>query len=169
MEKQMKSKVFLPKLLFAAGCMLLLARGMEARAEDGEREARKIVGSWTFEITQQNCETGEPVGKPFLSLLTFGSGGTLVETTENPMFFPAVRGPGHGRWEYDGSRKFHAVFQAFITLNGELAKTQTVRQTLELGDDPNALTTPSASIEFVPADGGPAVTGCATARAKRIQ
>jgi hypothetical protein len=147
------------RLVLAGTCALLLAGAAGAQSE----------GSWTVKVTQQNCTTGDPVGEPFLSLLTFSRGGTLVESTSNPMFFPAVRGDGHGVWSATGRQTYRAVSIAFITLNGELAKTQTITQKIEMGADPNTFEVPSASVVFVPADGGPTITGCATATGKRIE
>jgi hypothetical protein len=162
------SKV-LSTVVLGAASTLLLAQAASVQAEDRDFGPRRIEGSWTVEITQRNCETGEALGNPFLSMLTFSGGGTLVETTSNPMFFPAVRGPGHGAWTYAGARTFKAVSVAFITLNGVLVKTQTIRQTIEMAEGSDTFTTPSASVEFVPVAGGPTITGCASATGKRIE
>jgi hypothetical protein len=156
-------------VVLGAAYALLLAQAARAQSDDRNFGPRRLEGSWTVEITQRNCQTGEALGNPFLSMLTFSSGGTLVETTANPMFFPAVRGPGHGVWSYAGGITFKAVSVAFITANGVLVKTQTIRQTIELGEDSSSFTTPSASVEFVPVGGGPTMNGCATATGKRIQ
>jgi hypothetical protein len=102
-------------------------------------------------------------------MLTFSRGGTLLETTANPMFFPAVRGPGHGVWSHANDRTFKAVSVAFITLNGALAKTQTIRQTIKMGDDPDTFKTSSATVLIVPAGGGPNISGCASAIGTRIK
>ena len=157
------------RLALAAACALLLAGAARAETENWGPEAGGLEGSWTVKVTQHNCATGDPVGEPFLSLLTFSRGGTLVETTSNPMFFPAVRGAGHGVWSATGRQTYRALSVAFITLNGVLAKTQTITQKIEMGADPNAFEVPSASVVFVAADGGPTVTGCATATGKRIE
>lgn len=150
-------------------CAILLAETAGAQSRDWDPEARRLEGSWTVQVTQVNCNTGAALGSPFLSLLTFASGGALVETTSNPMFFPAVRGPGHGTWSHEDRRLFKAVSVAFITVNGALVKTQTISQSIEMGDDPNEFKTTAASVEIVPADGGPTITGCATAYGKRIE
>jgi hypothetical protein len=167
----MKSGIWRSILALAAfgGCAVAIAQDNAARSEDGRFEPRGLVGSWTVQVTQVDCGTGAPLGNPFLSMLTFSDGGTAVETTSNPMFFPAVRGPGHGAWSYAHGRTYKAVTVAFITLNGVLAKTQTITQTIEIGDDPNEFTTTSASVAIVPAAGGPTITGCATADGKRIE
>jgi len=157
------------RVVLAGACALLLVGAAGAETEARGPEAGGLEGSWTVKVTQHNCATGDPVGEPFLSLLTFSRGGTLVESTSNPMFFPAVRGDGHGVWSPTGRQTYRALSIAFITLNGELAKTQTITQKIEMGADPNTFEVPSASVVFVPADGGPTITGCATATGKRIE
>jgi hypothetical protein len=156
-------------LVMMGVCVLSFAEAASAQTEDWDFAARRLEGSWTVKIALVNCQTGVAVGAPFLSMLTFARGGTLLETTSNPMFFPAVRGPGHGVWSHTGHRNFKAVSVAFITSNGVLVRTQTITQKIEMGEDPNSFTTPSASVVFVPADGGPTITGCATATGTRIE
>jgi hypothetical protein len=160
-------KVILPLVVFT--CATLLAQLAGAQTQNGLPEARGLEGSWVVQVTQLNCETGAALGSPFFSLLTFARGGTLVETTSNPMFFPAVRGPGHGIWSRQGLHLFKAESVAFITVNGALASTQTITQTIELGEDPNSFKTTTASVVVVPTAGGPTITGCATAIGKRIE
>jgi hypothetical protein len=167
----MKSKIYKPlfTLLTAVVCGLTFAQTASAQTEDWDFGARQLEGSWTVQVTQRDCKTGAALGNPFESFLTFARGGTLLETTANPMFFPAVRGPGHGVWSHTNHHKFKAVSIAFITVNGVLVRTQTITQTIEMGNDPNKFTTPSASVVFVPADGSATITGCATATGKRIE
>lgn len=166
----MRSKTCKRLLLLATTglCAVSLAQVAFAQSEYGDRTAHALVGSWIVQVAQVNCESGVALGNPFLSLLTFGQGGTLVETTSNPMFFPAVRGPGHGVWTREG-KTFKAVSVAFITLNGVLAKSQTITQTIEMGEDGDSFTTLSASVAIVPEGEGPSITGCATASGKRIR
>jgi hypothetical protein len=170
-KKMMKSKAL--KALLTVGtafaCALSLAQSVSAQPEDRDFEARTLVGSWTVQVTQVDCQTGEALGSPFFSMLTFGPGGILLETTSNPMFFPAVRGPGHGVWSHGLDRSFKAVSVAFITLNGVLVKTQTITQTIELGEDPDTFKTTSASVTLVPAGGGSTISGCAIASGTRIK
>lgn len=166
----MRSKSFKGLLLLATATLYVLALGQVAAAEAQDRDSapQALEGSWTVQVTQVNCQSGAALGSPFLSLLTFERGGTMVETTSNPMFFPAVRGPGHGVWTRD-RQGFKAVSVAFITLNGALIKTQTITQWIQVEADGNSFTTTSASVVFVPEGGGPSITGCATAAGKRIE
>jgi hypothetical protein len=159
--------IFAP--LAIGACVLSLTQIAGAQTEDWDNEARTLEGSWTVQVTQVNCQTGDALGSPFYSMLTFNRGGTLVETTANPMFFPAVRGPGHGVWSHGYDHSFKAVSVAFITLNGALAKTQTIRQTIKMGDDPNTFKTTSATVLIVSVGGGPNISGCASAIGTRIK
>ena len=167
----MKSKICKTffTLLVAGVCALTFAEAASAQTEDWDFAARRLEGSWTVQVTLHDCTSGTPMGSPFLSLLTFARGGTLLEATSSPMFFPAVRGPGHGVWSHTNHHEFKAVSTAFITMNGALVKTQTITQTIEMGNDPDKFTTPSASVVFVPADGSPKVTACASAKGTRIE
>jgi hypothetical protein len=149
-------------------CAVIITRTASGQLAAEEYEARSLEGSWKVQVTQVNCQTGAALGSPFLSLATFSSGGTMVETTSNPMFYPAVRGPGHGVWTHD-HQGFKALSIAFITLNGLLSKTQVITQTIEIGTDRDSFTTTSASVALVPEGGGAIITGCATATGKRIQ
>jgi hypothetical protein len=74
-------------LVSAVALILLSGRGVAAGSEDWESAARKLEGTWRVHVTQLNCQTHAPIAPPFLSLLTFHRGGTLTETTSNPMFF----------------------------------------------------------------------------------
>lgn len=93
----------------------------------------------------------------------------MTETTENPMFFPALRGPGHGVWSHTARHTYSSDLMAFITLNGALVKTQKISQTIEIGDDPNQFTTPEASVQFFDPSGNLLVNGCATATGQRFE
>ena len=158
-------------LVITGVCVFSFVGSALAQTEDWDFAARRLEGSWTVQVTQRGCQTGAPLGPPFLSMLTFVRGGTLIETTSSPVFFPAVRGPGHGVWSHSGLglHTFKAVSTAFITSNGVLVKTQTITQKIEMGANPDSFTTPSASVVFVPADGGPTITGCASATGTRIE
>ena len=57
---------------------------------------RTIQGVWRTMVTPVNCQTGDPLGPPFASLLTFNTGGTMSEYGISPGLSPALRSPGHG-------------------------------------------------------------------------
>jgi hypothetical protein len=100
----------------------------------------------------------------------------MTETTANPMFYPAERGPGHGVWSHvkgggygDASdRRYQARSLAAITANGVLTQEQIIRQDIQMGNSPNSLQTTSASVEFYKPDGTLVRKGCATAQGTRF-
>jgi hypothetical protein len=163
------------KIKYLKGLVVLavMAFGMSsaqgASWPDDDWQAQRLVGSWVFQVSLQDCNSGTPIGAPFLSLLTFVRGGTVTETTANPAFVPpTVRGPGHGIWKHAEHRTYEATTTAFITVNGTLVRTQTITQTIELeGED--SLKTTSASVKFFSPTGTLLMTGCAVATAKRIE
>ncbi len=169
----MNSKYWKVVAVVAVAAVLLLTvrRGAAAHSEDWDRDGRVLEGTWAVTITQVACPNGPAVASPFQSLLTFDRGGTMTETTANPMFVqPVFRGPGHGVWSHTGLRTYSSDMDAFITVNGTLAKIQKISQTIEMGDDPNTFTTSEASVQFF----DPTATvllgsGCATATGQRIE
>jgi hypothetical protein len=130
-------------------------------------ETPTLAGTWQVQITLKDCTTAAPLGQPFQSLLTFAHGGSMTETTSNPGFFPAVRSPGHGNWSSTGDRLCAASSIAYITLNGVLAKTQTITQPRIQMTGDNTFQTPSATVKFYSPDGGLLTSACAVATGKR--
>ena len=160
--KHLKTVVFL-----ALAGVLGMVSALSARAQR-EVDEQRLEGSWLFQISIQDCNSGVPIGQPFQSLLTFAQGGTLTESTSNPKFFPAERGPGHGVWKLSGRHTYNATSTAFITLNGALARTQTITQTIEILTDDSVKTT-AASVTFYKPDGTLLASGCAAATGTRIE
>ena len=156
----------LGKSFYAAALagVLILSLGPGAAAQSGTRtsEASRLEGTWTVQVQQVDCTTGNPLGNPFPSLLTFARGGTATETTANPMFFPAERGPGHGVWSRIDKHNYRAASVAFITLNGSLVKTQKITQAIQIVDSGDSFTS-AASVEFFDPAGNLLGSGCATA------
>ncbi len=152
---------------FYAGVLasvVILSLGSIAAAQSGTQvfESRELEGTWTVQVQLVDCTSGTAIGNPFSSLLTFARGGTQTETTANPMFFPAERGPGHGVWRKVGKRNYSATSMAFITLNGVLVKNQKIIQAIQVADGGDSFTS-AASVEFSDPAGKLLATGCATA------
>jgi hypothetical protein len=164
-------------IVMLAACITPLPATARTQDENDRHAAgRGLEGTWSVKVTQHDCSTGAPLGVPFLSLLTFARGGTMTETTSNPMFSPAVRGPGHGVWQrlnrnggQDGDdRHYQASSIALITLNGVLTQEQIIRQTIQMGSNPNLPQTTAASVEFYTPAGTLVRKGCATAQGTRF-
>lgn len=156
-------------LAWIGACVVACASSAAAYASDDGEHADDLTGTWQVQVTLHNCQSGAPIGAPFYSLLTFADGGTVTESTANPLFYPAVRGPGHGVWSHVHHKKqYTASTLAFITMNGALAKTQKITQTIVMGPGPNEFTTPQATVEFFDPAGNLLNTGCASAVGKRF-
>lgn len=168
-------------VLALAGAMTLTS-GPRARAEgqegpgESKSNAGKLEGTWRVQVTLRDCQTGAALRPASPALLTFAEGGTLTETTT--LFPPAVRGPGHGIWRRTGRGAYAAVSEAFLFNPGAPPAnawigTQRITQTIQIGEDPDELTS-TASTEFFGPGGGPIpgfppAPGCATAAAHRME
>jgi len=149
--------------------ILALSLVSNAAARSSAAVAQKLQGSWTVTVQPRDCSTGVALGNPFLSMLTFNQGGTMTETTSNPMFYPNDRGPGHGVWITTGRNAYEATSTAFITSSGVLAETQVITQTITMTDNPDQFQTVKASVQFFDPSGNLLVSGCATASGQRIK
>jgi hypothetical protein len=149
--------------------VLVLSLGQSAVAQSESRgsEAGKLEGTWTVQVQLVDCTTGNPLGSPFPSLLTFAQGGTQTDATANPNFYPAERSPGHGVWSTTGKRNYSATATAFITLNGSLQKTQKITQAIQM-DSRNSFTS-AATVEFFDPNGKLLGSACATAAGQRFK
>jgi hypothetical protein len=105
-----------------AGLVLLAAAAVNptmAAAKGNDRlndwlGAKALVGTWHVTVTTyRNCDPLQP-NPSFVSLITFGWDGSVIETTSSPQFQPGQRSIGHGRWERTGPGAFRSVGEAFI-------------------------------------------------------
>jgi hypothetical protein len=156
--------------LLAAAAMATASR--PASAED-EAEAHGLTGTWLTTIQLFDCSSGAVAGRPFQSLLTFGAGGTLIETTANAAFAPGQRGPGHGTWERTNHNVFRGVSEAFILFttpaHGPVPEFDAGRQRIEqyIEYSGGNQFTSEATITFSDTSGTVLRSGCAHAVAMR--
>ena len=95
---------------------------------------------------------------------TFLSGGGLVDTNAAP---PSTRGPGFGRWEYQGGSQYTATFRFFLyNADGTLAGVRRVSRTIDLDGD--SLTS-TISIEVFDTNDALISSGCGTEIATRVE
>lgn len=138
-----------------------------------------LEGTWVVSIRPYSCATGNDIPNvpPVISYLTFGAGGTYLETTSNPAFEKGQRGPGHGFWERTGRTTYRAVFQAFILfdstpVNGAPPRYvrghQRIDQGIEMLD--NDRWTSNATVQFFSSGSSTPISpsGCARANGVRM-
>jgi hypothetical protein len=151
-----------------------------AKGNDG-LGAKALVGTWRVTVTTYPCANPQASNRPFVSLLTFGWDGSVIETTSSPQFQPGQRSIGHGRWERTGPGAFRAVGEAFIQFATDppplppAPALQRGRQRIEQGIRMTSRDTfeSDASVFFFNSASGngvaPYFTGCARASAVRFE
>jgi hypothetical protein len=161
----------------SAVCLLALsmsgavvAAGAEtttAPAQNSGSQDRTIEGTWRVQITLRDCQSGNPLGDPFVSLVTYARGGTVTAATARTS--PALLGPFYGVWTHTGGHTFSSVAQAFLfNPAGAWTGTQTLRQWIEFGDSPDDYSV-NATIEIANPAGTVVTGGCATAVGARMK
>ena len=121
MNRKSNRRSFLRASTVAAGLALLATTNLApavATAKNfnaaGGLGAKALVGTWRVTVTTFPCANPNATNPPFVSLLTFGGDGSLIETTSSPQFQAGQRSTGHGLWERTGPWAFRAVSEAFI-------------------------------------------------------
>ena len=128
---------------------LALSTAATLAAADGNDSGRSeapapLRGTWQVRITPEYVCGSDPIvsfpqAAAVDSYLTFGAGGTLVETTSNPRFMPGQRSPGLGYWERTGRTSLVRGVRAFIQFATEPATpTSYVRGTQRFGSGDRA-------------------------------
>ena len=171
-SKNIRSISVLLGVAALAGATMILSA---SKAASAELEHRSLTGTWLVTIQQYDCSRGADLGLPFQSLLTFGPGGTLIETTANAAFAPGQRGPGHGTWDRTGVDSIRAVSEAFILFttpaHGPVPEFDTGRQRIEQyinypgGDQFSS----EAAVSFTDPSGTVLRSGCARATGARME
>jgi hypothetical protein len=159
-----------PGLVVAVAIALMSSTALiEAGQRDpgAQSRARQLQGTWRVQITLRNCQTGDALRPPFPAMATFAAGGTL--TTSDGGLSPLLRGAGHGVWRHLGGHTFEALTEAFLfTPAGALNGTQRLRQSLEIGWDPDEFNA-TVSAEILDFQGTLLATGCATSVGRRME
>ncbi len=162
--------------LLCVSATLAIASAAFANAQDEFEHGRfeDLTGTWRVEVTTYNCETGAP-NNPFVSLLTFGTFGTLTGTTANPVFLPGQRSPEYGSWKRRGRNYFTAATEAFIEFSTPAGSpsppfvrgTQRIEQSIELSGQDTFKS--DATLTFLDTAGTVVLSGCASASATRFR
>jgi len=177
MKSRLRNSLYaLAGLAFTASLVLLPAQ-LKASGSNHLFFPGTIVGTWTVQVQQYNCQTEEPLGKPFSALLTFAAGGTMTGSTTNPGFAVGQRGTDQGIWSYEGRHNYKAKDISFLFYTtpaappaspGFQAGTQTLAQEIEFKNGRDEFTS-DAKVEFADITGAVYRQGCASATAQRVK
>jgi hypothetical protein len=165
----MRSNIWKASVLLAAAVMVLPAFGQSVAATESKDQ---LVGTWQVQVTQVDCQTGNPLGPPFTSLLTFAQGGTMNEDTSNPAFGHGQRGGGQGMWSSTGQSMYATKSVALIKYTtppnqkthnpGFKAGQQTISQNITFNGQSGQWGS-TASVTFTDTNGKVYRQGCAIA------
>ena len=172
---------FLRVTIAATGFALVAASTLAptvATAHNGAG-AKALVGTWRVTVTTFPCANPQAKNPAFVSLLTFGIDGSLIETTSSPQFQPGQRSNGHGFWERIGPGAYRVISEAFIQFPTNPAPPpapalQRGRQRIDQGIQMTSWNSfvSDASVAFFDStapNGAPYFTGCATASGVRFE
>jgi hypothetical protein len=167
-------------LLATATLTPMVATAKNGNGTDGVG-AKALVGTWRVTVTTFPCANPQATNPPFVSLLTFGEDGSLIETTSSPQFQPGQRSTGHGFWERTGPGAYRAISEAFIQFTTNPAPPppapalQRGRQQIDQGIQMTSRDSfvSDASVAFfnstAPNGVAPYFTGCAKATGVRFE
>lgn len=168
----MRSHICKASLLLIAAAMVLPASGQSVDPNESQ-----LVRTWQVQVTQVDCQSGNPLAPPFTSLLTFTAGHAVIEDTSNPGFAHGQRGSGQGTWSSTGNSTYAAKSVALIKYTtppnqvthnpGFEAGEQAISQDITF-DDQSGQWSSKASVVFTDANGNVYRQGCATASAVRF-
>lgn len=182
MKSTLWKRIFAVALAPILGLTVALAAGARPAPNPPEfpfLPGHALIGTWNVTVQQYACGSSTTLGKPFVSILTFNDGGTMVEATTNSAFAAGQRGDGQGTWGFEGRRQFSAKSIAFINFTtpanpssvppnpGFTAGTQTISQGIVL-QDANSWNS-DATIQFADTTGTIYRQGCAHATAIRFE
>ena len=149
--------------LALAGLLVLAAAQIPASGQNGK--GQRIEGTWRIEVTNRNCQTGEPI-ETIPGLHTFLAGGSMLS---EPAIPPALLRTGHGIWQHVGGRNFTNTIVFFrFNPDGTYAGTVTITRDIELGENADELTSTDTAVATDP-NGNVVGTRCATAVGQRLE
>ena len=115
------------------------ARTLERADDQGRVASGRLVGTWEFQVTFVQCDTGTPVAPTFTSLHTYLPGGSALEQGSTAGRPPAIsRTVGQGVWERESPGLFHAIYKFFaFDVNGQLVSRVEIDELVEFqsGDE----------------------------------
>ena len=160
--------IFRSTRALAAGGLLVLAATHCLYAQS-EQSGTGLEGTWWVQVTQYDCTNPDVTRPPFVSLLAFARGGTMSETTANPVFQPGQRTSGYGAWKQT-SDGYTSVDLAFILFSaGPFTQgTQRINHSITLADDGDHFND-VATVQFFDSHGTRLISGCARAVGTRLQ
>jgi hypothetical protein len=113
---------------------------------DAKAPPSSLVGAWKVEVQFVNCESGNPMGAPFYSLVMFHRDGTA---TEAPFASLAGRTPSYGTWTRTADNVFASYTQfGVMDANGAAIAYQELERMIRLSKDGQTIEVDARSQRF---------------------
>ena len=92
--------------------MIGLATLTSRSALSSQGNGGRLDGTWNVVLTPRNCVSGDPLPfpPPFPELVTFMTGGTMLDSTS--FVLPAAKTPGQGVWSHMGADTYQYSFKS---------------------------------------------------------
>jgi hypothetical protein len=156
-------------------CLLIgLATFGSRNVLSSQGDGGRLEGTWNVVLTPRNCDTGVPFPS-FAEIITFMSGGTMIDSTSALLALPATKTPGQGVWSHLTGNTYQYSFKFFNFGPDPNDNTKTVllgstivSQTLELNSTANEYTS-SGTAQFSNTSGVPGPLRCSTTTATRFE
>jgi hypothetical protein len=135
---------------------------------DSQAAGGRLVGTWEFQVSFVDCETGTPLAPPFTSLHTYLPGGSALEQGSRVGAPATSRTVGQGVWEREGAGLFRGLFVFFaFDATGQTLGRVEINELVELDGRDRSLHYGFANI-FTP-DGVQVARNCFTGPGERVK
>jgi hypothetical protein len=163
MKMKLRDWSRLGRFSLLSGLLLGIAVSPAPAQGASEDASGKLEGTWSNEVTVRDCGTGAALFS-FPALVTFNSGGTMIDTTTGTS--PSLRSPGLGKWERTGNRTYSVtVFALLFTPAGTWSGTQRLDISIFVTGNDNTFNTSSTTFDT---GGIRAGAACATGVGHRL-
>lgn len=166
-RKAIRTMVFTLTMIFTMVFSSAAIFGQKQLIEPADNSANDLVGVWeAVSVPSENdCQTGEPIGELVNVSYTFNQGGTMYQ--EDTLSIDRYRTTGSGIWKRISGRDytylfFHYAFDPtgnFVTIKG--------RSNLTLSKDGNSLTE-QGTFQVIEPNGNVVYAGCFNGTSQRV-
>ena len=152
-----------------AACMLAMLAPITATANDDEKSSNRhprLVGTWDVQVTTRDCQSNAAI-RTFPSILTYNTGGTMLESTAG--IPQAAKTPGQGVWSHIRGNLYHIKFKSLrFDASGNLAGSTIISQIVNLTNNGNDGES-TGTVELFAPNGSLVFAGCSTSTATRFE
>ena len=152
-----------------AACTFAMLAPSTAAANDDEKSFNRhsrLIGTWDVQVTTRDCQSNAAL-RTFPSILTYNTGGTMLESTAG--IPQAAKSPGQGVWSHIRGSVYHIKFKSLrFDASGNFTGTTIISQIVNLTNNGNDGES-TGTVELHAPNGSLVFTGCSTSTATRFE